>query len=219
MSIFQRRADPYLRSTTSTPTKTSNVLSTSTDSTSTDVPSAVAPSLPPPPPPPAPPLPPTIATTNSTVASQSNAASGLTSQTSTLSSSSCASNPKACSHRITLEDLHQSPILHSTTTHCHNGNGEYRSTLYPNIGGNPTSTPIPSPPHGYGSTSSSNSTISKLVRSRAETESNSTGKDNHHQPAPRIREISSNVGFVSLPDQVHRRAVKKGFEFNLMVVG
>ena len=39
------------------------------------------------------------------------------------------------------------------------------------------------------------------------------------QIAPRIREISSNVGFVSLPDQVHRRAVKKGFEFNLMVVG
>lgn len=36
---------------------------------------------------------------------------------------------------------------------------------------------------------------------------------------PKIREISSNVGFVSLPDQVHRRAVKKGFEFNLLVVG
>jgi septin family protein len=43
---------------------------------------------------------------------------------------------------------------------------------------------------------------------------------NKDQPiVPRIREISSNVGFVSLPDQVHRRAVKKGFEFNLMVVG
>ena len=54
---------------------------------------------------------------------------------------------------------------------------------------------------------------SKLARSRRDSEN----KD--QQVAPRIREISSNVGFVSLPDQVHRRAVKKGFEFNLMVVG
>jgi septin 7 len=27
------------------------------------------------------------------------------------------------------------------------------------------------------------------------------------------------VGFANLPDQVHRRAIKRGFEFNLMVVG
>jgi septin family protein len=27
------------------------------------------------------------------------------------------------------------------------------------------------------------------------------------------------VGFGSLPDQVYRKAVRKGFEFNLMVVG
>jgi len=47
---------------------------------------------------------------------------------------------------------------------------------------------------------------------------NSTAKE-QHLSAPRIREISSNVGFVSLPDQVRRRAIKKGFEFNLMVVG
>ncbi len=55
------------------------------------------------------------------------------------------------------------------------------------------------------------------MRTRQESETNSTNKE--QQIAPRIREISSNVGFVSLPDQVHRRAVKKGFEFNLMVVG
>lgn len=117
------------------------------------------------------------------------------------------------STRTGLDDLHQSPILHSTTTHSHTTNGDYRSTLYPTIVTNPTSTPIPSPPHGY----ASNTTISKLVRTRQESETNSMIKE--QQIAPRIREISSNVGFVSLPDQVHRRAVKKGFEFNLMVVG
>ncbi|CAF4023337.1 unnamed protein product, partial [Rotaria sp. Silwood1] len=68
--------------------------------------------------------------------------------------------------------------------------------------------------------STSNSTISKLIRPRQESETNSISKEQQQQQqiAPRIREISSNVGFVSLPDQVHRRAVKKGFEFNLMVV-
>jgi hypothetical protein len=54
------------------------------------------------------------------------------------------------------------------------------------------------------------------MRPRQESETN---KEQQQQTAPRIREISSNVGFVSLPDQVHRRAVKKGFEFNLLVVG
>jgi len=118
--------------------------------------------------------------------------------------------PPPPSTRTGLDELHQSPILPSTTTHSHTSNGEYRSTLYPTIANNPTSTPIPSPPHGY----NSSSTISKLVRSRQESETNSVVKEQ-----PKIREISSNVGFVSLPDQVHRRAVKKGFEFNLLVVG
>ena len=91
-----------------------------------------------------------------------------------------------------------------------------------NIVNNPTSTPIPSPPQGYGAsttTTTTNSTISKLMRPRQESETNSINKEQQQPIAPRIREISSNVGFVSLPDQVHRRAVKKGFEFNLMVVG
>jgi hypothetical protein len=56
------------------------------------------------------------------------------------------------------------------------------------------------------------------MENRRESDNSSTNKE-QHQAAPRIREISSNVGFVSLPDQVHRRAIKKGFEFNLMVVG
>lgn len=60
--------------------------------------------------------------------------------------------------------------------------------------------------------------LSKFLSQRRESDLNSTNKE-QHLSAPRIREISSNVGFVSLPDQVRRRAIKKGFEFNLMVVG
>lgn len=36
---------------------------------------------------------------------------------------------------------------------------------------------------------------------------------------PKVKEIDGYVGFASLPDQVYRKAVKKGFEFTLMVVG
>ena len=32
-------------------------------------------------------------------------------------------------------------------------------------------------------------------------------------------EQSGYVGFANLPNQVHRKSVKKGFEFTLMVVG
>ena len=32
-------------------------------------------------------------------------------------------------------------------------------------------------------------------------------------------ETSGYVGFANLPNQVHRKSVKKGFEFTLMVVG
>ena len=31
--------------------------------------------------------------------------------------------------------------------------------------------------------------------------------------------MSSYVGFANLPNQVHRKTVKRGFEFTLMVVG
>lgn len=33
------------------------------------------------------------------------------------------------------------------------------------------------------------------------------------------RDMEGYVGFASLPDQVYRKAVKKGFEFTLMIVG
>jgi hypothetical protein len=32
-------------------------------------------------------------------------------------------------------------------------------------------------------------------------------------------EMPGSVGFANLPNQVHRKSVKKGFEFTLMVVG
>lgn len=32
-------------------------------------------------------------------------------------------------------------------------------------------------------------------------------------------EATGYVGFANLPNQVHRKSVKKGFEFTLMVVG
>jgi len=105
---------------------------------------------------------------------------------------SSLSNLKSSPHRITVDDLHQSPLLQNLTT----TNGDYRSSI----------------------SSSNSSAISKLISNRRELDVQSTNKE-QQQTAPRIREISSNVGFVSLPDQVHRRAIKKGFEFNLMVVG
>ncbi|XP_066249812.1 septin-7 isoform X1 [Euwallacea similis] len=36
---------------------------------------------------------------------------------------------------------------------------------------------------------------------------------------PRVKELDGYVGFANLPNQVYRKAVKKGFEFTLMVVG
>ena len=97
-------------------------------------------------------------------------------------------------HRITVDDLHQSPLLNSLISQ----NGESRSSSIDR---------------------SLNSPISKYLSNRRESDLNNSIKEKDQQTAPRIREISSNVGFVSLPDQVRRRSIKKGFEFNLMVVG
>lgn len=36
---------------------------------------------------------------------------------------------------------------------------------------------------------------------------------------PKTKELDGYVGFANLPNQVYRKAVKKGFEFTLMVVG
>ncbi|CAF1292266.1 unnamed protein product, partial [Didymodactylos carnosus] len=221
-----RRGEPYLRTTTpsaspssstTTPVKTTTVTPTHQSSTTnssvtdssqsltspTSTPSSLNGSLAPstaPPPPPPPPLPPLLHVTNG-------------------------------SSRPSQDSTSQSAALHSSLSHTITSNGDYRSTLYPSINnqnGLLSSTPIPPPPPAY----SSNSTLSRLVQHRdeprrKESESSSSTTNTKTavhdqqqlQPQQRIREISSNVGFVSLPDQVHRRAVKRGFEFNLMVVG
>ena len=99
-------------------------------------------------------------------------------------------------HRIIVDDLHQSPLLNSLSSI----NGESRSSI-------------------SSTDRSLNSPLSKYVSNRRESDLISPPITSKGETAPRIREISSNVGFVSLPDQVRRRAIKKGFEFNLMVVG
>lgn len=35
----------------------------------------------------------------------------------------------------------------------------------------------------------------------------------------KVKKLDGYVGFANLPNQVYRKAVKKGFEFTLMVVG
>jgi len=38
-------------------------------------------------------------------------------------------------------------------------------------------------------------------------------------PKPAPRDVENYIGFASLPNQVYRKSVKRGFEFTLMVVG
>lgn len=52
----------------------------------------------------------------------------------------------------------------------------------------------------------------KLANERNEKEKQSLTK-------PKVKELDGYVGFANLPNQVYRKAVKKGFEFTLMVVG
>lgn len=41
--------------------------------------------------------------------------------------------------------------------------------------------------------------------------------EKHHREGH--KELENYVGFANLPNQVYRKSVKRGFEFNLMVVG
>jgi septin 7 len=47
------------------------------------------------------------------------------------------------------------------------------------------------------------------------TDQSVTGKSNDRK----VKKLDGYVGFANLPNQVYRKAVKKGFEFTLMVVG
>lgn len=48
-----------------------------------------------------------------------------------------------------------------------------------------------------------------------------SNKPNYTKPpeTKRPKELDGYVGFANLPNQVYRKAVKKGFEFTLMIVG
>jgi len=49
------------------------------------------------------------------------------------------------------------------------------------------------------------------------TENLVNGKPNQNER--KVKKLDGYVGFANLPNQVYRKAVKKGFEFTLMVVG
>lgn len=51
----------------------------------------------------------------------------------------------------------------------------------------------------------------KLIK----TDQSSNGKPSERK----VKKLDGYVGFANLPNQVYRKAVKKGFEFTLMVVG
>lgn len=55
----------------------------------------------------------------------------------------------------------------------------------------------------------------------ATTNNKETSVHIHPRPAPatKPKELDGYVGFANLPNQVYRKAVKKGFDFTLMVVG
>lgn len=74
-------------------------------------------------------------------------------------------------------------------------------------------------------TSNHNNTAAAVNNNHHHQDSNKIAIDRHDKEKqqaivrPKIKEIDGYVGFASLPDQVYRKAVKKGFEFTLMVVG
>lgn len=56
----------------------------------------------------------------------------------------------------------------------------------------------------------------KLANERQEKEKQ---QNSARQTSVKVKELDGYVGFANLPNQVYRKAVKKGFEFTLMVVG
>lgn len=58
-----------------------------------------------------------------------------------------------------------------------------------------------------------------LVTTPSDGSSESKAERDKSVPERRTKELDGYVGFANLPNQVYRKAVKKGFEFTLMVVG
>ncbi|XP_029670758.1 septin-7 isoform X4 [Formica exsecta] len=79
------------------------------------------------------------------------------------------------------------------------------------------STAIPNDP----SEDSNRRECARTVISSAKEDSNKEAGLHHARPTPstKPKELDGYVGFANLPNQVYRKAVKKGFEFTLMVVG
>lgn len=81
--------------------------------------------------------------------------------------------------------------------------------------------------HENNSTSSNNQPPQQHMNNHHQLDSNKLASDRLDKEKqqqqqivrPKVKEIDGYVGFASLPDQVYRKAVKKGFEFTLMVVG
>lgn len=91
----------------------------------------------------------------------------------------------------------------------------------------PTSAPpaAPAKPRLPPTSVTLNSTDSSEDSNKRETAKNENNKDLNMQVYPRPtpptkpKELDGYVGFANLPNQVYRKAVKKGFDFTLMVVG
>lgn len=79
------------------------------------------------------------------------------------------------------------------------------------------STAIPNDP----SEDSNRRECARTAVSSAKDDSNKEAGLHHARPTPptKPKELDGYVGFANLPNQVYRKAVKKGFEFTLMVVG
>ncbi|KMQ98028.1 protein peanut-like protein [Lasius niger] len=79
------------------------------------------------------------------------------------------------------------------------------------------STAIPNDP----SEDSNRRECARIAVSGAKEDSNKEAGLHHARPTPptKPKELDGYVGFANLPNQVYRKAVKKGFEFTLMVVG
>lgn len=62
-----------------------------------------------------------------------------------------------------------------------------------------------------------------LLQNNGHHDSNKILNERHEKEKPVVKskpkELDGYVGFANLPNQVYRKAVKKGFEFTLMVVG
>ncbi|KFM57137.1 Septin-7, partial [Stegodyphus mimosarum] len=80
----------------------------------------------------------------------------------------------------------------------------------------PTTASVPSVPANFAP--NVNNFTPSVPLSNLSKENSSITTSTYAKETP-FREMDGYVGFANLPNQVYRKAVKKGFEFTLMVVG